>query len=134
MIPVLLFSSCLRKLVYKMITLNVPALGSLILSIIFQFQTLVLRSKATNVTSSCLLHTTRTANVAMSKFDSTSPMPYEKLLKNLEIVKARLQRPLTLSEKILYSHLDDPHNQGELCTKSISALVLTRFLEFLSNL
>jgi aconitate hydratase len=38
-------------------------------------------------------------------------MPYEKLLKNLEIVKARLQRPLTLSEKILYSHLDDPHNQ-----------------------
>lgn len=49
--------------------------------------------------------------MAMSKFDSTSPMPYEKLLKNLEIVKARLQRPLTLSEKILYSHLDDPHNQ-----------------------
>jgi len=49
--------------------------------------------------------------VAMSKFDSSSPMPYEKLLKNLEIVKARLQRPLTLSEKILYSHLDDPHNQ-----------------------
>jgi len=49
--------------------------------------------------------------VAMSKFDSTSPMPYEKLLANLEIVKARLQRPLTLSEKILYSHLDDPHNQ-----------------------
>jgi aconitate hydratase len=47
----------------------------------------------------------------MSKFDSSSPMPYEKLLKNLEIVKARLQRPLTLSEKILYSHLDDPHNQ-----------------------
>jgi aconitate hydratase len=38
-------------------------------------------------------------------------MPYEKLLANLEIVKARLQRPLTLSEKILYSHLDDPHNQ-----------------------
>merc|ERR1711935_532502 len=74
-------------------------------------KTLVLRSKATNVTSSCLLHTTRTANVAMSKFDSTSPMPYEKLLANLEIVKARLQRPLTLSEKVLYSHLDDPHNQ-----------------------
>merc|ERR1739838_1238682 len=74
-------------------------------------KTLVLRSKATNVTSSCLLHTTRTANVAMSKFDSSSPMPYEKLLKNLEIVKARLQRPLTLSEKVLYSHLDDPHNQ-----------------------
>jgi hypothetical protein len=23
----------------------------------------------------------------------------------------RLQRPLTLSEKIVYGHLDDPHNQ-----------------------
>lgn len=30
---------------------------------------------------------------------------------NLEIVRARLQRPLTYSEKILYSHLDDPHGQ-----------------------
>merc|ERR1739836_108083 len=74
-------------------------------------QTLVLRSKASNVTSSCLLHTTRTANVAMSKFDDNSPMPYEKLVKKLEVVKGRLNRPLTLSEKILYSHLDDPAGQ-----------------------
>ena len=64
-------------------------------------------------TSKCLLHTTRTANVAMSKFDQTSPMPYEKLLKNLDVVRSRLGRPLTLSEKVLYSHLDDPQNQGE---------------------
>merc|ERR1712241_1533218 len=74
-------------------------------------KTLVLTPKATNVTSTCLLHTTRTANVAMSKFDQTSPMPYEKMLKTLEVVRGRLARPLTLSEKILYSHLDDPHNQ-----------------------
>lgn len=47
----------------------------------------------------------------MSKFDSTSEMPYEKLVKNLEIVKGRLNRPLTLSEKVLYSHLDDPAGQ-----------------------
>lgn len=47
----------------------------------------------------------------MSKFDKSSPMPYEHLVKNLEIVKQRLNRPLTLSEKVLYSHLDDPHNQ-----------------------
>lgn len=47
----------------------------------------------------------------MSKFDQTSPMPYEKLLKNLDVVRSRLARPLTLSEKVLYSHLDDPHNQ-----------------------
>jgi len=74
-------------------------------------KTLVISSKATNVTSKCLLHTTRTANVAMSKFDQTSPMPYEKLLKNLDVVRSRLARPLTLSEKVLYAHLDDPQNQ-----------------------
>jgi len=38
-------------------------------------------------------------------------MPYEKLVKNLEVVKGRLNRPMTLSEKILYSHLDDPAGQ-----------------------
>lgn len=38
-------------------------------------------------------------------------MPYEKLSSNLEVIKKRLNRPLTLSEKILYSHLDDPKNQ-----------------------
>jgi len=47
----------------------------------------------------------------MSKFDQNSTMPYEKLVSRLEIVKGRLNRPLTLSEKILYSHLDDPANQ-----------------------
>jgi len=49
--------------------------------------------------------------VAMSKFDESSVMPYEKLVKNLEVVKGRLNRPMTLSEKILYSHLDDPAGQ-----------------------
>ena len=44
----------------------------------------------------------------MSKFDQKSPMPYEKLVTNLELVKSRQNRPMTLSEKILYSHLDDP--------------------------
>jgi len=57
------------------------------------------------------LHTSIVANAAMSKFDQKSPMPYEKLVKNLEVVKQRLNRPMTLSEKILYSHLDDPANQ-----------------------
>ncbi|XP_066153521.1 probable aconitate hydratase, mitochondrial [Euwallacea fornicatus] len=47
---------------------------------------------------------------AMSKFDS-DPLPYDKLVKNLEIVKKRLNRPLTLSEKVLYSHLDQPDTQ-----------------------
>lgn len=47
----------------------------------------------------------------MSKFDSNSPLPYEKLTKNLEVVKKRLNRPLTMSEKVLYSHLDEPSKQ-----------------------
>merc|ERR1711881_161933 len=57
------------------------------------------------------LHTSMVANAAMSKFDKNSPLPYEKLVSNLEVVKQRLGRPLTLSEKILYSHLDDPAGQ-----------------------
>jgi len=57
------------------------------------------------------LHTSMVANAAMSKFDKNSPLPYEKLVSNLEVVKQRLGRPMTLSEKILYSHLDDPAGQ-----------------------
>jgi len=56
------------------------------------------------------LHTSRVACVAMSKFDQKD-VPYEKLVSNLSVVKSRLNRPLTLSEKILYSHLDDPAGQ-----------------------
>uniref|UniRef100_A0A8D8FTK8 Probable aconitate hydratase, mitochondrial n=1 Tax=Culex pipiens TaxID=7175 RepID=A0A8D8FTK8_CULPI len=51
------------------------------------------------------------AKVALSKFDTDVYLPYEKLQKNVETVKKRLGRPLTLSEKILYGHLDDPKNQ-----------------------
>lgn len=51
------------------------------------------------------------AQVAMSKFEPDRYLPYEKLEKNLEIVRKRLNRPLTLSEKILYSHLDQPGDQ-----------------------
>ncbi|CAG0919628.1 unnamed protein product [Notodromas monacha] len=48
--------------------------------------------------------------VAMSKLDP-DPLPYDKLQSNLKVVKGRLNRPLTLSEKILYSHIDEPHKQ-----------------------
>ncbi|MDI1485035.1 MAG: Aconitate hydratase mitochondrial [Ramalina farinacea] len=30
---------------------------------------------------------------------------------NLQVVRSRLNRPLTYAEKVLYSHLDDPHGQ-----------------------
>lgn len=36
--------------------------------------------------------------------------PYAVLLDNLSKIRKRLNRPLTLAEKILYSHLYDPKN------------------------
>ncbi|XP_037521712.1 aconitate hydratase, mitochondrial-like [Rhipicephalus sanguineus] len=51
------------------------------------------------------------AQVAISRFESDRYLPYEKLEKNLQVVRKRLNRPLTLSEKILYSHLDQPQEQ-----------------------
>lgn len=58
----------------------------------------------------------------MSKFDVAS-LPYEKLQKNVDVVKKRLNRPLTLSEKVLYSHLDNPNEQ-------VSALI---YLKYFTN-
>lgn len=49
--------------------------------------------------------------VAMSKFEPNQHINYEKLSSNLQIVKKRLNRPLTLSEKILYSHINEPESQ-----------------------
>jgi len=51
------------------------------------------------------------SKVAISRFEKDNYLPYEKLNDNLKIVKDRLGRPLTMSEKVVYSHLDDPINQ-----------------------
>uniref|UniRef100_A0A3B3ZL27 Uncharacterized protein n=1 Tax=Periophthalmus magnuspinnatus TaxID=409849 RepID=A0A3B3ZL27_9GOBI len=51
------------------------------------------------------------AQVSMSRFEPTSYVNYNKIRSNVDIVKKRLNRPLTLSEKIVYGHLDDAHNQ-----------------------
>lgn len=34
---------------------------------------------------------------------------YKRIYDNLQVIKKRLNRPLTMSEKILYGHLDNPH-------------------------
>ena len=47
---------------------------------------------------------------------------YEKLARNGTIVRRRLQRPLTLAEKILLGHLDDPRAQALVPGKSYLAL------------
>ena len=36
---------------------------------------------------------------------------YERMAERLEVVRRRLNRPLSLAEKVLLSHLDDPENQ-----------------------
>uniref|UniRef100_A0A671M7M6 Aconitate hydratase, mitochondrial n=1 Tax=Sinocyclocheilus anshuiensis TaxID=1608454 RepID=A0A671M7M6_9TELE len=51
------------------------------------------------------------AKVAMSHFEPNSYINYDKLRSNIDIVRKRLNRPLTLSEKIVYGHLDDPAGQ-----------------------
>lgn len=60
-------------------------------------------------------HATRTTpaaqKVAMSRFDTDKYMDYDKISHRVDVVKKRLGRPLTLSEKILYGHLDDAQNQ-----------------------
>jgi len=49
--------------------------------------------------------------VLMSNFEKDKYINYQRIEDNLAIVRRRLNRPLTLSEKIVYGHLDDPHGQ-----------------------
>jgi aconitate hydratase len=53
----------------------------------------------------------KASNVPMSKFEPNTNLPYEKLTTKLEVVRNRLNRPLTLSEKVLYSHIYEPEKQ-----------------------
>jgi len=49
--------------------------------------------------------------VEMTNWEKGHYINYKKMSENLSIVRGRLNRPLTFAEKILYSHLDDPHGQ-----------------------
>ncbi|KAJ7267427.1 aconitase family-domain-containing protein [Mycena rebaudengoi] len=49
--------------------------------------------------------------VPMSLLEKGAYINYQRIEDNLVIIRERLRRPLTLSEKILYGHLDDPHGQ-----------------------
>jgi aconitate hydratase len=57
----------------------------------------------------------------MSSLESTPEFVstvYQRMNTNLEVVRRRLGRPLTLADKILLSHLDDPDNQEMVPGKS----------------
>ena len=50
----------------------------------------------------------------MSKVESTPEMAsamYSKMDERLKIIRKRLNKPLTLADKILYGHVDDPEGQ-----------------------
>lgn len=49
--------------------------------------------------------------VEMTPWEKDHYIDYAKMSKNLSIVRQRLKQPLTYAEKLLYSHLHDPHNQ-----------------------
>ncbi|KAL4071678.1 aconitase family-domain-containing protein [Scleroderma yunnanense] len=49
--------------------------------------------------------------VPMSLLEKDAYINYQRIEDNLAIIRERLRRPLTLSEKIVYGHLDDPHHQ-----------------------
>ncbi|KAJ1300605.1 hypothetical protein OPQ81_002259 [Rhizoctonia solani] len=60
--------------------------------------------------------------VSMSPLEPKNYINYQRIEDALAIVRQRLNRPLTLSEKILYGHLDDPANQD--ITRGVSYLKL----------
>jgi aconitate hydratase len=51
------------------------------------------------------------AKVKQNNWEEGNFINYKKMSENLAVVRSRLNRPLTYAEKILYSHLDDPHGQ-----------------------
>merc|ERR1711977_616958 len=48
--------------------------------------------------------------VSMSPLEQDKFINYQRIEDNLAVVRQRLNRPLTLSEKVLYGHLDNPHD------------------------
>ncbi|KAF8305829.1 aconitate hydratase [Clavulina sp. PMI_390] len=60
--------------------------------------------------------------VEMSPLETGNFINYQRIEDNLSVVRSRLNRPLTLSEKVVYGHLDDPHNQD--ITRGVSYLKL----------
>jgi len=48
----------------------------------------------------------------MSRFEPSSPVDYPNLDAKLRTVQQRLQRPMSVAEKVVYSHLENPSSSG----------------------
>lgn len=53
-------------------------------------------------------------NVPLSAFEKDAFVPYAKIDNNLQVVKAAINRPLTLAEKVVYGHLDNPESAADV--------------------
>ncbi|CEO99132.1 unnamed protein product (mitochondrion) [Plasmodiophora brassicae] len=58
----------------------------------------------------------RALSVALSQFEPHTSLEdtYQKMADRLEVVQQHLKQPLTLAEKIVYGHLDEPETAGEI--------------------
>merc|ERR550514_20687 len=52
--------------------------------------------------------------VSMSLIEPNTQLPYQKLQERLKMAQKQISGPLTLTEKIVYSHLDDPSTSGKI--------------------
>jgi aconitate hydratase len=53
-------------------------------------------------------------SVPMSNLEPHTEMPYAKMAAKLDVVRQHKKGPLTLAEKIIYSHLDDPNDAKDI--------------------
>jgi len=59
-------------------------------------------------------HVRHASSVPMSNFETSTTLPYEKIDERLHTVRKHIQRPLTLAEKIIYGHLDNPDSASNI--------------------
>ncbi|EST05496.1 Aconitase A/isopropylmalate dehydratase small subunit, swivel [Kalmanozyma brasiliensis GHG001] len=72
---------------------------------------------------------TPAADGRVPTFHPSRVPPYTELLSTLETVRAQLNRPLTLSEKILYSHLRNPEQDLAGVGSDVSAIRGKKYLK-----
>eukprot|EP00808_Paulinella_micropora_P020112 g52815.t1 len=61
-----------------------------------------------------LVHRGMATKVPMSAFEKNTEIPYAKIDARLKVVRANLKQPLTLAEKIVYGHLDNPESAADV--------------------
>jgi len=52
------------------------------------------------------------STVPMSRLEPENFIDYDTMADKLKVVRKRINKPLTLAEKVVYGHLDDPHTSG----------------------